>query len=80
MKYIGKQSYFLSIFTYVDWAGNIDDSRSTGGFAIFFGPNLIFWSARKQPKISWSSTEAEYEVLANGTTEHTWIESLFKEL
>jgi hypothetical protein len=45
-------SALLSIFTDVDWAGNVDDRRSTGGFAIFFGPNLISWSARKQPRVS----------------------------
>ncbi|CAM8990456.1 unnamed protein product [Rhodiola kirilowii] len=70
----------LSIFTDVDWAGCSDDRRSTGGFAIFLGPNLISWNAKKQPTISRSSTEAEYKALANGTAEATWIESVLKEL
>jgi hypothetical protein len=31
----------ICVFSYADWAGNSDDLRSTGAFAIFLGPNLI---------------------------------------
>jgi histone deacetylase 1/2 len=73
-------SKLVSAFSDADWAGNIDDMRSTGGFAVYFGPNLISWSARKQPTVSRSSTEAEYKSLANVTAEIIWIEALLKEL
>jgi histone deacetylase 1/2 len=38
-------SMLVSAFSDADWAGSIDDRRSTGGFAIYFGSNLVSWSA-----------------------------------
>jgi hypothetical protein len=47
---------------------------------VFLGPNLVSWSARKQPTISRSSTEAEYKDLSNTTVEVMWIQSLLHDI
>jgi hypothetical protein len=37
----------INAFSDADWGGCPDDRRSTGGFAIYLGSNLVSWSARK---------------------------------
>jgi hypothetical protein len=67
-------------FSNADWADSLDDRRSTCGYAVFLGTNLVSWSARKQNTVSQSSIEAEYKVVANTTVEIMWIQTLLREL
>jgi hypothetical protein len=69
LKIVKNNSLLIIAFSYADWADCLDDRRSTGGYAVFLGTNLVSWSAHKQPTMSRSSIEAEYKVAANATTE-----------
>lgn len=64
----------------VDWASDHVDRRSTSGFCVYFGSNLVFWISKKQPVVSRSSTEAEYRALTLVVAELCWIQSLLSEL
>jgi hypothetical protein len=74
------RSILVSAFSDADWVGCSDDRKSIRGFAMFFGSDVISWSAKKQPTVSRSSTEAEYKAMANATDAIMWIQTLLKEL
>jgi hypothetical protein len=73
-------SMHLSAFSDADWAGCPDDRKSTSGYCIYLGNNLISWSSKKQPTVSRSSTESEYKALANASAELLWVEYLLHDL
>ena len=48
----------LKVFTDADWAGNIDDRKSTSGGAFFLDKRLVSWTSKKQNCTSQSTTKA----------------------
>ncbi|GJY54101.1 putative RNA-directed DNA polymerase [Tanacetum coccineum] len=63
-----------------DWAGCPTTRRSTSGYCVFLGNNLLSWSSKRQPTLSRSSAEAEYRGVANAVAETCWLRNLLREL
>lgn len=55
----------LIAYSDADWAGCPDTRRSTSGYCVYYGDNLIAWSSKRQATVSRSSAEAEYRGVAN---------------
>jgi hypothetical protein len=60
-------------FTYLDWDGEPDDRKSTGGYVFNLGLRPLTWACKKQQVISLSSTEAKYRATINASQESLWL-------
>ncbi|GKD41539.1 ribonuclease H-like domain-containing protein [Tanacetum coccineum] len=70
----------LIAYSDADWAGCPATRRSTSGYCVFLGDNLLTWSSKHQDTLSRSSAEAEYHGVANAVAEISWICNLLREL
>ncbi|XP_020250986.1 uncharacterized protein LOC109828388 [Asparagus officinalis] len=63
---IFKKSGHVSIEGYCDsdWASSADDGRSTSGYCIFIGGNLVSWKSKKQIQIARTYTRIGARLLA----------------
>ncbi|KAL4564754.1 hypothetical protein LXL04_028825 [Taraxacum kok-saghyz] len=70
----------LVSYSDADWAGCPQTRRSTSGFCVYLGDNLVSWSSKRQHVISRSSAEAEYRGVANVVAEAAWLRNMLLEL
>ncbi|XP_059064641.1 secreted RxLR effector protein 161-like [Cryptomeria japonica] len=56
----------LSGFTDSDWAGSVDDRKSTSGYVFNLGSGAVTRTSKKQQVVPLSSTEAEYRGAVKG--------------
>lgn len=58
----------LTGYLNVDWESDLDNRRSTTGFYVYLGNNIVSWSSKKQHTISRSNTKVGYKSLVVATS------------
>ncbi|KAK6149417.1 hypothetical protein DH2020_016942 [Rehmannia glutinosa] len=67
------ENFSLKGYSDSDYAGNIDDRKSTSGSCQFLGDCLVSWFSKKQNCVSLSTAEAEYISAAFCCTQLLWM-------
>lgn len=70
----------VECYTDADWAGCLDDRKSTSGYCTFVGGNLVTWRSKKQNVVARSTAEAEFRSMAHGICEVLWLRIMLMEL
>ncbi|KAJ4744662.1 Gag-Pol polyprotein [Rhynchospora pubera] len=63
-----------------DWAGDLDERKSTSGFIFMLGNSVISWASKKQTCVALSTMEAEYIACSAATQEAIWLRRFLKGL
>jgi hypothetical protein len=78
--WVGGQKKGLACYVDADFAGDIDDSKSTSGSIMFLNDGPVAWSSKKQPTTALSTTEAEYIAVCQGGKTAVWLGYLLEDL
>nr|KYP54851.1 Copia protein [Cajanus cajan] len=62
---------FMEIYTNTNYTGSVIDKRSTYGYCMLLGGNLVTWRSKKQNVVAQSSAKAEFQALLRGICE--WL-------
>eukprot|EP00253_Pinus_taeda_P025224 PITA_25224 len=60
-------------YTDADWAGNVEDCKSTSRCCFSLGSASISWMSRKQKSVALSTAEAEYIAASMASCEVVWL-------
>ncbi|KAL5552430.1 hypothetical protein UlMin_002606 [Ulmus minor] len=63
-----------------DWAGSVDDMRSTSGYAFTLGIGIFSRASKKQATVAQSSAEAEYIATTLTTSQFIWLKRIFEDM
>ncbi|XP_050895734.1 secreted RxLR effector protein 161-like [Lathyrus oleraceus] len=73
-------SHELIGFTDRDYAGSVEDIRSTSRYVFMLSGAAVTWSSRKKPIVTLSTTEAEFITAAGSSCQAIWMKQVLKKI
>lgn len=67
-------------FTDSNYAGDLNDRRSTSANVFMMSSGAVSWSSRKQQVVTLSTTEAEFIAAATSACQAIWMRRILEEL
>eukprot|EP00253_Pinus_taeda_P023234 PITA_23234 len=67
-------------FVDADWAGDLDQRRSTSGYVFNLFGGAVSWMSKKQSVVALSTTEAEYMAATHASKEAVWLQRLWSSM
>ncbi|TXG72550.1 hypothetical protein EZV62_001129 [Acer yangbiense] len=63
-----------------DYAGDLEDRKSTSGYVFMLSSGAVSWSSKKQPVVTLSTTEAEFVAAASCACQVLWMRRILEKL
>lgn len=68
-----RESSDLIAYTDSDYAGDLNDRKSTSGYVFLLSSGAVSWLSKKQPIVTLSTTEAEFVAAAGCASQAVWM-------
>ena len=70
----------LIFYSDSDWAGIIDDMKSTSGYAFLFGSSICSWLSKMQSVVAQSTVKTEYVSASKATSQAIWLRRIIEDI
>jgi hypothetical protein len=75
-----EESFQITAYCDASFGGDLHDRKSTTGFLVYLGGNLILWRSTRQRTTALSSCEAEIDAASSCVREIIWMQGILRDL
>jgi hypothetical protein len=75
-----KNDLMVRGFSDSDWAGDLDQQKSTRGVSVMMGVSPLCFRSLRQATVAKSSVEAEFVALCETSIESVWLQELLNQI